>query len=263
MKLLELPSSHILYSREIYYNSSTFIIERTHDTISIFNSANAKRILIAQWDLFLQKGTLLLHGKEKIYKRVHNWKKGIERLTGSILWEDFFNLKLPKPFLNIDPSFKPVTRRHYNGEADEMFTQNSIRWNITMMEEWIDNNKDSVELRDFEVTSDYVKYIESGFIRTNPEHIPNVNVNKPLIVVQTDISFNGRFSEMLIDGHHRLLKAAQEGITHLKSYILTIEQHIPFLMYTLDETFAYRTLIHNWNESVEFFIRKSKKLSSN
>lgn len=48
----------------------------------------------------------------------------------------------------------------------------------------------------------------------------------------------------LIDGHHRPVKAKQNGVENMKAYIVRMEQHIPFMIEGFEEYVEY------WNSKL-------------
>jgi hypothetical protein len=54
--------------------------------------------------------------------------------------------------------------------------------------------------------------------------------------------------EHLIDGHHRLIKAQEQGIIHLPAYKLKLHQHIPFLI----STEGYLAYVDYWKEKSKY-----------
>lgn len=112
-----------------------------------------------------------------------------------------------------------------------MYPNGIFVFNITKMAEYIkDNNIPCEEIQ--------VKDFSRGFSKFNEDHLPTVDVSKPVIVAEIS---PGRFN--VIDGNHRMEKARRLGVEAIPAYRLSPEQHLQFL--TTEK--GYRAYVEYWN----------------
>lgn len=58
-------------------------------------------------------------------------------------------------------------------------------------------------------------------VRIDREHAMTTDLSEPIILVQVEDPKTGDWLRILIDGHHRLYRAAREGVARLPAYLLT------------------------------------------
>lgn len=139
--------------------------------------------------------------------------------------------------LKENPHFLPCTPV----AGDEMLGGFPFNWNITRATEWIDENRDQVELSVVQVAppgpgADSAKLDEA--------FIPQADLNKPLIMVRMRPEFF-----RLIDGNHRVAKARLLGVNELPAYFLTQEQHRQFFT----STDMQKRYVDYWNDKLKMF----------
>lgn len=137
-----------------------------------------------------------------------------------------------KKFLQADKHFTPCPVH----DDDELFSNGIFVFNVTKLNEYIQQNPDNFTLEEVAV-SDFVKEFSS----INESHIDSADISIPVIAAEIA---PGRFN--LIDGHHRVEKARRMGITSVPGYRLKVEQHIQFLTSKM----AYETYIGYWNGKI-------------
>jgi len=117
--------------------------------------------------------------------------------------------------LTINKDFKPCPA---DGE-EEVYANGIFKFNISQMIAHIQNNPDV-----FLTATVVVQDIYSKSPHINEDHLPSVDVSKPVILAEiAPDQYN------LIDGNHRVEKAVRSGLKEIKSYRLTATQHIQFL----------------------------------
>jgi len=89
----------------------------------------------------------------------------------------------------------------------------------------------------------------------NPDYVAAADLSRPVILAEIapdrlhhgypNIS-NDYYSRgyNLIDGHHRLMKAKQSGVEKLRAYVVSMEQHIPYMTEGFEEYVEY------WNSKL-------------
>lgn len=120
-------------------------------------------------------------------------------------------------------------------DGDEMYPNGIFVFNITKMSDYIRDNNipyEDVLVREFSISSS----------RFNEDHLPTVDVTKPVIVAEIS---PGRYN--VIDGNHRMEKARRLGMEKVSAYILHPEQHIQFL--TTEK--GYMAYIEYWNSKLK------------
>ncbi|MFT9495878.1 hypothetical protein [Anaerosolibacter sp.] len=141
----------------------------------------------------------------------------------------------------------------YNLKSGDEYYQNGIFvFNITRLTEYIKNNKEEFEIIEVKV-KDYQSMDKGKSL--NQEYVATADLTRPLILAEIvpdrlkhgypDISldyYSRGFN--VIDGHHRLAKAYQEGIETLSAYVVRMEQHIPFMVKGYDKYVEY------WNSKL-------------
>jgi hypothetical protein len=143
------------------------------------------------------------------------------------------NNSIIEHFLKIDKNFKPCP----SVEGDEVFQNGIFIFNISRILGYINDNPD---LFTPEVVA--VKEIYSKSSQINEEHLDNVDVSIPVILAEIAPD---RYN--LIDGHHRVEKAARYNINAIKAYRLKASQHIHFLT-TLK---GYEKYVEYWNSKIK------------
>lgn len=133
--------------------------------------------------------------------------------------------------LKINKNFKPCPV----DEGDEMYPNGIFVFNITKMAQHIVEQGipcEKVVVKDYPRSSN----------RFNEDHLPSVDVTKPIIVAEIS---PGRFN--VIDGNHRMEKARRLGIEQLMAFRLGPDQHMQFL--TTEK--GYLAYIDYWNDKLK------------
>lgn len=131
--------------------------------------------------------------------------------------------------LNLDKNFIPATAK----DNDEVFSNGIFEFNITLILNFIEQNRELITLEEINVDEYYQSYF-----RINEDHIENVDINKPILLIE--ISPN---KYNIIDGHHRLTKAKRLGVKTIMAYKLRAEQCLDF--FTASR--GYISFIEYWN----------------
>lgn len=119
-------------------------------------------------------------------------------------------------------------------DGDELYPNGIFNFNITKMAQFIEDQGipcEEVMVRDYH-----------GFSKFNEDHLPSVDVTKPVIVAEIA---PGRFN--VIDGNHRMEKARRLGLEKLMAYRLSPDQHLQFL--TTEQ--GYLAYIEYWNDKLK------------
>ena len=133
--------------------------------------------------------------------------------------------------LKIDKHFTPCQV----DDDDELYPNGIFVFNITKMTEYIRNSNITCE-------AVLVKDFSNGFSKFNEDHLPSVDVTKPVIVAEIS---PGRHN--VIDGNHRLEKARRLGMEKVPAYRLSPEHHLQFL--TTEK--GYLAYIEYWNSKLK------------
>lgn len=131
-------------------------------------------------------------------------------------------------------AFQPLAIR----EGDELFPNGIFEFNISRLEEFIASDPDRFA---FEITA-IGPFVRLNYSSLDQDHISIADLTQPIILAEIA---PGRFS--LIDGNHRVAKAAKAGIATLPAIRVWFPDHVAFL--TSQE--AYCTYIKYWNEKVD------------
>jgi hypothetical protein len=131
--------------------------------------------------------------------------------------------------LEINKNFTPCD----TAEGDELYPNGIFVFNITKMIEYIERNQDEIELIEATVAD-----FPEEFSSINEAHLDSVDVSIPVILAEIS---PGHYN--LIDGNHRMQKAREMGISHLRAYRLSVKQSIQFL--TAKKT--YLSYVDYWN----------------
>lgn len=126
---------------------------------------------------------------------------------------------------------------------DEIFGGYPFAWNITALEAWIAEHREEVAYSTVTISRAETT-IDSGNL--NEQHIPTVDLAKPLIVVRLRPEYY-----RLIDGHHRVAKARRNGVAELPAYYLSEEQHRSFFIHAESD----RLYVEYWNEKLQMVER--------
>lgn len=124
-------------------------------------------------------------------------------------------------------------------EGDELFPNGIFEFNVTRMLEYIGNHPADVASVEVPVSD-----LDRGFSSLNESYVPSVDISRPVVLAEIA---PGRYN--LIDGHHRVAKAARQGAKTIRAYRLTVRHHIQFLT----SRNAYLKYIEYWNEKVELY----------
>lgn len=112
----------------------------------------------------------------------------------------------------------------------------SVMWDV----ERIISEKDKFVIREFDVRALSMENKFNG----NEEYAMGTDVTEPLIIVNLigDI-------DKLIDGNHRLLKAARLGMDKIMAYYLSGEEHRQYIV-DYDEK-IYLNVVSHWKEGIK------------
>jgi hypothetical protein len=135
-------------------------------------------------------------------------------------------------YLELDNNFNPCP----SVEGDELFPNGIFVFNISRMLGYIHDNPDLI-MPEVVAMNDFC----TGSAQINEEHLDSVDVSKPVILAEIAPD---RYN--LIDGHHRVVKAARCNIDTIKAYRLKASQHIHFL--TSRE--SYEKYVEYWNDKI-------------
>lgn len=136
-------------------------------------------------------------------------------------------------YLTLDKNFIPCP----SVEGDELFPNGIFIFNISRMLGYIQDNPDLFRPEVVAVKDFYSKYTQ-----INEEHLDSVDVSTPVILVEIAPD---RYN--LIDGHHRVEKAARYNIDTIKAYRLKASQHIHFLT----SRKGYEKYVEYWNNKIK------------
>lgn len=136
--------------------------------------------------------------------------------------------------IKLNKAFIPLP----NDVGDEIYPNGIFNFSISRILEHIASGKLKAEEEQINVDEWFKSHIRG---KINEEHLPNVNVRKP--VIQAEIRPD-RFE--LIDGNHRTERASREGVECIDSYKLKGEQLLP---YFVDER-GYKAFIEYWNSKL-------------
>ncbi|MBF0363724.1 MAG: hypothetical protein HQK49_22080 [Oligoflexia bacterium] len=101
---------------------------------------------------------------------------------------------------------------------------------------FIQENKNSIAFENFDVSS-----FHSSFSNIDENYLDKVNIDIPIIRAEIVPEIYN-----VLDGNHRVKKAQLMGVNKIKSYRLTMRQHVYFL--TSEE--AYKSYVSYWNEKL-------------
>ena len=121
--------------------------------------------------------------------------------------------------------------------GDELYPNGIFVFNITKINECIQENADHVALEEVAV-SDFPKELSS----ISESYVDSVDISKPVVLAEIS---PGRYT--LIDGHHRMEKARRMGIDSVQAYKLGVEQHMRFLI----SKEAYVAYVGYWNSKLK------------
>ncbi|MDW7662935.1 MAG: hypothetical protein SCL54_16155 [Bacillota bacterium] len=139
-------------------------------------------------------------------------------------------------------------------KAGDQFSRNGIfEYNVTGVNELIDENED-----DFELVEIPVDYYFSYFSRSDlqPEWIEKSDLDRPLLLFEiapdrkyySDFPVADDFYDRgynLLDGAHRLAKAKKQGYQTIKAYLVSMEIHIKFM------TNGFEAYVPYWNDKLK------------
>ena len=139
----------------------------------------------------------------------------------------------PPTRLRLDKRFQPSPAE----PGDEIYPNGIFEFNITRLLAFIQKHPDR-----FPVESVQVRAIPNyGSPNLNEETIRLADLTRPILLAEIAPEQNG-----VIDGHHRLAKARQDGAVTLPAYRLRCPAHVPFLT----STFAYQKYVDYWNDKI-------------
>lgn len=133
--------------------------------------------------------------------------------------------------LKINKRFAPCPEE----DGDELYPNGIFVFNITKLVEYIQRNGivcEELLVEDF----------SGGSSKFNEEHLPSVDVTKPVIIAEIS---PGRYN--VIDGNHRMEKARRLGLKKMPAYMVTPEQHVQFL--TTEK--GYLAYVEYWNDKLK------------
>jgi len=129
--------------------------------------------------------------------------------------------------LKINKRFTPCPEE----DGDELYPNGIFVFNITKLAEYIQRCGivcEEVLVEDF----------SRGSSKFNEEHLPSVDVTKPVIIAEIS---PGRYN--VIDGNHRMEKARRLGLKKMPTYKIAPEQHVRFLTTAK----GYLAYVEYWN----------------
>ncbi|MGN8769941.1 hypothetical protein ACTNDP_10400 [Paenibacillus barengoltzii] len=130
--------------------------------------------------------------------------------------------------LIVAPNYSPIE----SFENEELYRHGIFEWNIPRIIKYIAKNECNILHSVIAVEKEF----PSGSL--NPSHVDSVDLSIPII--QAEI-IPGTF--IVIDGHHRIAKARKNRVPQLKSYKLTVAQHILFFT----SMKSYIAFVEYWN----------------
>lgn len=137
--------------------------------------------------------------------------------------------------LKLNKRYKPIEAI----ENDEIRSNGIFQWNISKMIDYINQNISSISTSVIDVNEHYNSVKTFGGI--NDDHVNSVDTSIPIIQVEINPS-----KYLIIDGNHRIIKAYIDGIRFLKSYDLSVDQHIHFFITTK----SYTSFVEYWNSKI-------------
>lgn len=159
-----------------------------------------------------------------------------------------------KEVKNIRQLDRKMIKSHIDLEpGDEYFPNEIFKFHVTKLIEYIDKNIEEFVIEEIDV-NEYFRYYCNE--EMNPEYVDAADLNKPVILAEiAPDRLNHGYPTIskdyysrgynLIDGHHRLMKANQNGLEKLKAYVVRMEQHIPFMIEGFEEYVEY------WNSKLK------------
>lgn len=143
--------------------------------------------------------------------------------------------------LKADSRFTPCSVE----DGDELFPNGIFVFNITKMTEYITSHGVLCE----EI---HVKDFSRGSSKFKEEHLPAVDVTRPVIVAEIS---PGRYN--VIDGNHRMEMARRLGLETVMAYKVEPELHLQFL--TTSQ--GYSAYVEFWNGKLRDLNELTKKVS--
>ncbi len=142
--------------------------------------------------------------------------------------------------LKADADFTPFQVH----DGDELFPNGIFEFNVTRILEYLANNPTDVDLVEIGVSD-----LDLGLSSLDGSHVQSVDISRPVILAEIS---PGHYN--LIDGHHRVERARQLGVSTIRAYKFSVQQHIQFL--TCKK--AYLSYIEYWNGKVKLFRQTEK-----
>ena len=137
--------------------------------------------------------------------------------------------------------------------GDEFFPNGIFKFHITKLIENIDKRTEEFVIEEIDV-EEYFKQFCNEIL--NPDYVEAADLSRPLILAEiapdrlhhgyptiTNDYYSRGYN--LIDGHHRLMKAKHGGVEKLQAYVISMEQHIPYMIEGFDEYVEY------WNAKLK------------
>ena len=126
-------------------------------------------------------------------------------------------------------------------DGDEIYPNGIFNFAISRMLEDISSGKLAAENERINV-QDWFKSHWRGSCSVTEEHLPTVDVSKP--VIQAEIK-PGTFE--IIDGNHRMERAFRDRVNSIDSYKLRGEQLLPYF----SEVRGYKAFVEYWNAKLK------------
>ncbi len=135
--------------------------------------------------------------------------------------------------------------------GDEYYPNGLFTFHITKLNQFIDEHPEKIQVVEINVEEYHTHFCNQEM---NPEYIKSADVTRPVILAEIapDRLYHGYPSITkdyysrgynIIDGHHRLAKAKEQGIEELKAYLIPMEQHIDFMFK------GFETYVEYWNSN--------------
>lgn len=102
----------------------------------------------------------------------------------------------------------------------ETFTFLNRRWSVDKARDIIESKRKRAMIFEVQCASTILP-----FIHVDEEHATSdqIDLDKPCIMIECKMP-RGELGHMFIDGWHRIWRANKDGVEHLKTFCLTVEE---------------------------------------